>query len=574
MGLDIIHVPRTAGHHLKRVVKRSDCASGGLYVSPTAGQSVSPSSNVNITWDNTCLGSPTPPLVDIYVYAPASATPLIHVWGNVPASTGTYSDMINPSWWNATAGSTESLQLLIVGAGQPSWMTSSPSGPIFTVATPSNYNASATAAAAATSGGSSSSSNNSGSSSSGNNSIYESVTQLLEKVFPKGAIAAAVLIPIIVLVAAAIIYIKWSRKKEAKKRERFSQAIDKRMSVISTDWRPSTTAGARASIAVGAHRGSLATSVYLPRPSSTFATEGGQAGLGAYNGEMSEKAIPRPSFQTQTSLGVPSSQTTRVSRISFAPTVHPRISMAAKDVLGTSDEEDEGAMSPTQLQGPTLLADDDVARASMDENFRAEVLQMPAMTMMRTGRQSIHVPQTVDMGYEQLTGDYRSPSPTSAGTVVPSVSTTMSPLTGFFPASSPSPTTTMSPDDQLRAYAARRAASPLPPQPAAVGSHPGMRVLYDPSAHQQAAQMPNMATLLSPTQPLTISQNSSNRLSVMTTNPNRLSVATNNPFRQSTISQGESVGSRYSHAEVNHDVEAHEHVLVEEEEPIPHGSAL
>ncbi|KZO97441.1 hypothetical protein CALVIDRAFT_597726 [Calocera viscosa TUFC12733] len=573
MGMDMHRVARSAGTHLKRVVKRAvDCASGGLYVSPTAGQVVSPSSDVNITWNNACLGSPTPSLVDIYLYAPAASTPLIHVWGNVPASTGSYSDIIYPAWWNATASETESLQLLIVESGQPAWMTSTPSGPIFKVTTPANYSASASAGT--TSGSSSSSAGTTGSSSSGN-SIYESVTQLFES-FPKGAIAAAVIIPILLLVLAAVLYIKWSRKKEAKKRDRFSQALDKRMSVISTDWKPTSVAAARASIAIGAHRGSLATSVYMPRPSSTFATEGGQAGIGAYTGEMSEKVQPRPSFQTQRSLGVPSNPATRTSRISFAPTVHPRLSMAAKEILGMQEYADDGTLSPTQLAGPTLLADDDVARGSMDESFRTEVLQMPAMTMMRTGRQSTHIPQTVEIPSIQTNSGFRSPSP--PGTAISVTAGSMSPLTGFFPASSPAPTT-MTPDEQLRAYAARRAASPLPPQPAAAGSHPGMRVLYDPSAHQQSPQMANMAVLLSPTlaptQPLNIpSHNNLSRLSVVTTSPNRLSVATNNPFRQSAISTGESVASRYSQGELIHEHDEHEHAEIDYEEEMPRGSAL
>ncbi|KZT60577.1 hypothetical protein CALCODRAFT_506819 [Calocera cornea HHB12733] len=572
MGLDAVHVGRSAAHHLKRVVKRAvDCASGGLYVSPTAGQAVTPSSNVNITWNNACLGSPAPALIDIYLYAPAASTPLVHVWGNVPASTGTYGDAnINPAWWNATASETESLQLLIVEAGQPAWMTSSPSGPIFKVTTPAAYTPS-------TSTGSNSGSTTSGTttgSASNGDSIYQSVTQLFEKVFPKGAIAAAVIIPILLLVLAAVLYIKWSRGKESKKRERFSQVLDKRMSVISSDWKPTSVAAARMSIAAGAHRGSLATSVYMPRPSSTFATEGGQAGIGAgvYNTEMSEKAIPRPSFQTQRTLGAPQNQTTRTSRISFAPTVHPRMSMAAKEVLGThEDYYEDGTLSPTQLAGPTLLADDDVARGSMDESFRTEVLQMPAMTMMRTGRQSTHVPQSIVVEIPQDNNSgFRSPSPPSS--VISPTASAKSPLTGFFPATSPAPTTMMTPDEQLRAYAARRAASPLPPQPAAVGSHPGMRVLYDPSAHQQSPQMQNMATLLSPqlapTQPLNIPSHGS---------PSRLSVATNNPFRQSAISTGGSVGSRYSQAEVQHEHEAqheHEHAEVDYEEEIPRGSAL
>jgi len=255
----------------------------------------------------------------------------------------------------------------------------------------------------------------------------------------KGGLAAAVLFPILAVIAAVAVYVKWSRAKEVKKRQRWSQAVDKRMSTISTDWRSMTGSGANAAIRnsmAPGNRNTRASSFFagngpaLGRPSSTFAAEGNQAGLGAqyaYNEEdpqMVQVARPRAS-----TLGTPN---TRVSRISFAADAHPRPSMGGESSLRQSiytmhsggpsrafhhsgDDsppplphspnspqyysEDNmsptNGFSPTQTHGASPLTPDQIRariangaigeideRPSMDGEFRNEVLRMPAMSSM------------------------------------------------------------------------------------------------------------------------------------------------------------------------------------------------
>ena len=67
--------------------------------------------------------------VDIYLYAPQSSTPVIHLWEKVANSEGNYEGTLKPKWWNSTA--TVSLQLRIVESGSPPYMASLPPGPLF-----------------------------------------------------------------------------------------------------------------------------------------------------------------------------------------------------------------------------------------------------------------------------------------------------------------------------------------------------------------------------------------------------------------------------------------------------------
>lgn len=111
---------------------------------------------------------------------------------------------------------------------------------------------------------------------------------------PKGNIAAAVLVPIIVIAIAIAMYVRYYRKKEAEKRKRWSEALDKRMSTVSSDWKtlpPGTQSEAiRQSIAIMRNsRASMArmSQAYGPdfRPVSIAITQSGDmAGVGMRKG--------------------------------------------------------------------------------------------------------------------------------------------------------------------------------------------------------------------------------------------------------------------------------------------------
>jgi hypothetical protein len=69
-------------------------------------------------------------LLDIYLYAPHSTSPRIHLWSRVKVARGKMDVEIMPRWWNAT--SSEELQIQIVESGKPPFLSNLPAGPVFT----------------------------------------------------------------------------------------------------------------------------------------------------------------------------------------------------------------------------------------------------------------------------------------------------------------------------------------------------------------------------------------------------------------------------------------------------------
>ncbi len=88
---------------------------------------------------------------------------------------------------------------------------------------------------------------------------------------------------IVCLVTTA--YIKIKRGRGRDERKQWNEAIDKRMSTISTDWKPISVAGAQAAIRSSMTvDGSLRSSSFsfgAIRPESSIASEGGRAGIGS-----------------------------------------------------------------------------------------------------------------------------------------------------------------------------------------------------------------------------------------------------------------------------------------------------
>ena len=455
----------------KRVVdKRADCA---LYTAPAAGVSIDGlQETFTMTWAPSCVSDP-PSQIDIYLTAPnTTRSSAIHVWQKVNFGAGTYTDVLKPKWWNSTA--TVSLQLSFVAAGTPLFLSDLPVGPSWTA----HYDAtSATGAAAATDTASP-------------DEVYQTVNNNFDGGgLSKGGLAAAVIFPILAVAVALVIYVKFSRKKEAKKRQRWSQAMDKRMSVASKDW----VSGGRPS-GVG-NRNTRASSWYVThmgqqgRPSSTFANESGQAGIGARYGEPN---VHPSSYGSSPEMGqvrpralsslTPSD---RISRVSFAGDSRPSIgdSLRPAHSHGTptrafhnaTTAPDEMEMSPTQTSGPFSLSADEIrakvaqgqeqGRPSVDGDLRDDILQMPAATHLRTGQNNgsddfIVRPDSMALAY----GGVEEIEPPAA------VHSVVSP-TGAMPMLAPN----SSPDAMMHAYAQARNAGPSPAGPQ------GMRTLYAPS---------------------------------------------------------------------------------------------
>lgn len=483
-------LPFRIGHAGAKHRKRASdtCSTGGFYKSPAKGAVVNSLEPTTISWDPSCLDTDN---IDIHLYAPSQASPRIYVWENVANSLGTYNATLKPRWWNDT--STIQLQLAILASGDAPFLSTLPAGPLWnatytepSTGAPESADTSKTDSGGETVG--SLSGDNKSSSMSG------------------GKIAAAVIVPLLFAALCVAAWIKWQRMKGQEKRKRFSQAIDKRMSTISQDWKSLSAAGASAairnSIAISGtgSGGNRASSFSFGgiRPSSTYTTDGGQAGVGtsfythentSVGPEMSQLRRPKSSFTSAD----------RVSRVSFAEGTRPsgevRRSTAGHSrafhhsfvppipTLNSDEGLTDRSMSPTQTQGPESLtieairarvANGDISvRASMDEELS------PAISMIRSISQAdsaTYVASDADPGdigsqfivpppaaklhddhYGQPHNEtlFDATSPDSATNTI-SFPSSHTPNNGMFSGFGSSPSNAMSPDDMLRAYAERR----------------------------------------------------------------------------------------------------------------------
>lgn len=199
-----------------------------------------------------------------------------------------------------------------------------------------------------------------------------------------GKVAAAVIIPLLLIVSLiAAAYLKLGRQRGKEDRRRWSEAVDKRMSTISTDWKPISAAGAQAairnSIATDPNNRLSAFSFGNIRPISTVAVESGQAGIGS----KARTVLPGQSngtAQLRSSAATSQIMAERISRVSFAPDVrrssesrrtvpsrafHTAIVPPLPNRKGASpsptpSSEHDGNLSPTQANGPEALSMEDI----------------------------------------------------------------------------------------------------------------------------------------------------------------------------------------------------------------------
>ena len=307
--------------------------------------------------------------IDIYLYNPAASNPRIHLWENVNFALGSYETTLRQQWWNSSSSAT--LQLAIVAHNTPLFMATLPAGPLFTV----SYSADSDASGALATSDTTATTN------------IEQVNNFnTNHSSNKGKIAAAVIVPLLVIIALVVgAYIEISRSKGKEQRKQWTEAVDKRMSTISTDWKSMSAAGATAAIrnsmAVSNDSGNRSSSFSFGaiRPSSTVAVEGGQAGIGA-KGMVTQSGIDTTTPQmTQLRPGLrnPIASGDRVSRVSFAADTRPsgesRRSIYSRSSKVTSRafhtghvpplperQDSEGIMSPTQTAGPLSLTPEEI----------------------------------------------------------------------------------------------------------------------------------------------------------------------------------------------------------------------
>lgn len=188
-------------------VRRADstnCRTKDLYVAPSAGSKVA-AGNMTLQWNPKCFSSGK---VDVYLYAQQqqSAALPVHAWLSLPASQGSYDVQLLPQWWNATDSVPMNLQF--VPSGSQAWETPYPLSSSFTVTNPS------------------------GSASQGQSIGSQYVTDLDPSAgqISHGGLAAAIVVPAVVvlgLLAAAFLWLrKRAHKREEERREnsmRYSQ---------------------------------------------------------------------------------------------------------------------------------------------------------------------------------------------------------------------------------------------------------------------------------------------------------------------------------------------------------------
>ncbi|KAG6852841.1 hypothetical protein C0991_008659, partial [Blastosporella zonata] len=440
----------------------SNCTTGGLYKSPTSSSSLDSLQPIIIQWDSSCLSSQK---LDIHLLAPwyNGATTEMTVWSGVNNADGQKSVTIMPKWWNDT--SEVKVQLAIVEAGTLVSMTPLPAGPVWTATYTKPSDGSTPASADMSSGDS-------------------STTTTATKTLAPGKTAAAVIMTLLAVGALVFLYFRYQRKKSAQKSQRFSVAVDKRMSTISTDWKSMSAAGAQAAIrnSIAVNRDSSAFSFGAIRPTSTYsattpADDDGTipqmqqvrtgtgvglrhpAGAAAFAAERQSR-VSRVSFAD--TVGRPSgeSRRTRAFHSAYVPPVPTRVSVypdgedeksVPEDDVKTRKSESEesagthGTLSPRQNAGPLTLTPEDI-RARIQGQGRStneydEV--MPALSS------ATYAP----------TSPALSPPPSaftlSAYDSAPSPTTNTN--TGMAP-----PLPVMSPDDMLRAYAVRKSTGPAP----------------------------------------------------------------------------------------------------------------
>ncbi|KAF8518117.1 hypothetical protein BU17DRAFT_91206 [Hysterangium stoloniferum] len=406
------HSQQSDHYHTRRFAKRAAasidpaCLSGGFYLSPKQGDLIDTSQPLSIKWDTSlkCFDSQG---VDIYLYAPYTSKAVIHAWGGVAYNDGQFETPLSGSWWNSSVAP-QQMQLAFVSSQSPVFTSPVPQGPLFTV----QFNTTDFGIKNPTGATGSSVSTSSDASGGG---IFQVIGNAYRNSgLPKGSIAAAVLMPILAVAIGIAVYVKFQRAKEAENRKRWSQAVDKRMSTLSTEWKslpPNTQSEAiRQSIAIMRNsRASMArmSEVYGndARPMSTASgvNTAGAAGVGVGARKGTGVGLRNPAMGSaqmgdrKSTVSFADTIANRKSTISFAtdtrfsrpsmdvpgvpelPKAIPRpstdnLSRPSTDSRGRASRafhtaisaaypEDFDLMSPVQKGGPAMLGDLDVMPA-------------------------------------------------------------------------------------------------------------------------------------------------------------------------------------------------------------------
>lgn len=326
-----------------RPLRRQTTSSCTIYTSPLSTSTLPVFTPLTLTWDPSCLSLSTS-TIDLYLEVinnQSTSTP-VHEWTGIVYSSGKLETTFNPSWWNASTGAGEvNAQLLIVATGSEIWETSAPVGPQFLI----TYNGSYPSVT-----------------SSGNLPAYtgpsvESVAAPSTSTISGGKLAAAVAIPLLVIVGLLAAYVGWNKWKKREVKKRWSAVIDQRMSMISQGtW---------------AAPGSRPSSHFSQRPGSQYSTTAPRSPL-APPGSPRAQGTHRPSPSSSSSFHSP-------SRHHHAPSLAPSL-------LSLSTTSTPSPPSPSK--GPF----DRSSKISFGTDVRPSSLLVPTSTsQQRSPRKPSHL---------------------------------------------------------------------------------------------------------------------------------------------------------------------------------------
>ncbi|KAI5451497.1 hypothetical protein NCC49_001800 [Naganishia albida] len=295
-----------AGAHKRAVEKRAPCdlANGDLYLFPTEGSNLTSSADVTFKWNPTCL--PTTTSIDLYLYT--SSQGLLHSFPGVEYAKAEYNaGQFDPAWWNYTTKA--NVYLSIVDANQPRFLSDIPLGPTFSLYTAKEQlsttivqggttivtAASAVIASSKAAARATATANVNGTAAGAASDDPGMFSSALAPPggLSKAVMAVAIVVPIVVVALLVGLYVKFARLREQEKRKRWSEHVDRRMSVISADWRQGAPRASMVSAGGGARPMSMARSSVVSgaaaarpvsawtRDSSVYAVENNIAGRGA-----------------------------------------------------------------------------------------------------------------------------------------------------------------------------------------------------------------------------------------------------------------------------------------------------
>ncbi|WFD19675.1 hypothetical protein MCAP1_001911 [Malassezia caprae] len=194
----------------KRVRRQAAaCHSKDLYRSPKPGQVVS-NSALSLRWNADCIDSGT---FDVYLYSQHQSTSLpVHAWLGLSTDDGAKSVPLQAQWWNHTQNMVVNLQF-VPGGSQP-WESPYPLSPSWTLGDTGDSNMGIDASVV-----------------SSNNDVTRYATP---DNLSLGKLAAAVVLPILALIAVLVGGFLWQRKRQARREaERRERSLSYAQSTIS-----------------------------------------------------------------------------------------------------------------------------------------------------------------------------------------------------------------------------------------------------------------------------------------------------------------------------------------------------